>query len=116
MLLQPADSYQGYQKLFSHLRVTSRAGVVQVGGKDFGAYASYFKEVYVFPLAASDPDPDFLSEMGFDRYYKLHCLAAGSRQQQRSKCQKKLMIRLFFHSFGSYMQGSIRCTDWGVDN
>lgn len=63
-------SAQGeYKKLFSHLRTTERSGVVQVGPNNFPGLHTFFKEVYVFPLAASDPDPDFLTEQGFERYF-----------------------------------------------
>lgn len=57
-----------YDKLFEHLRTTERSGVVQVSPKEFpGALLSFFKEVYVFPLAAIDPDPEFLTVEGFER-------------------------------------------------
>lgn len=71
MLLKKKDfgfHASSYEKLFNHLRSTEKSGVVQVSPAEFGSVAPFFKEVYVFPIAAIDPDPSFLEDAGYDRY------------------------------------------------
>jgi len=57
-----------YQALFQTFRSADRAAVVSIDKSSvIGVNASFFKELYVFPLAASDPVPSFINDQDYDR-------------------------------------------------
>lgn len=67
------EQYQSdYKLLFDHLRQINRGGVISLeqGTRTYGMSSAFFKEIYIFPLAASDRVPPFIRDDEYDRDLK----------------------------------------------
>lgn len=62
------EEKKNYKILFQELRKKDRAGVIKIEKeKIIGVHWNFFKELYIFPLSASDPVPSFINSDEYDR-------------------------------------------------
>jgi len=66
------NNISGTTSLFDHLRQINRGGVIflEKGTRTYGMSSAFFKEIYIFPLAASDHVPPFIHDEEYDRDLK----------------------------------------------